>query len=211
MPELALAGYAVFLLLAFGLRTWVQVRRTGRTGFVGLSGRPGTAEWWGGVLFALAVAGGVAAPALQIAGIVAPLGLLSTPTVALAGGVLWAAGVAGTLWSQFSMGESWRIGVDEKERTALVTRGPFRWVRNPIFTAMTIACAGLAALAPNPLALATLAVLIAAIEIQVRLVEEPYLIRVHGEPYRRWAAVAGRFLPGVGRGLEGALADSRGV
>lgn len=35
--------------------------------------------------------------------------------------------------------------------------------------------------------------------LQVRLVEEPYLLRTHGEVYRDWAARTGRFLPGVGR------------
>ena len=31
------------------------------------------------------------------------------------------------------MGESWRIGVDDHERTELVTRRAFRLARNPIF------------------------------------------------------------------------------
>ncbi len=38
-----------------------------------------------------------------------------------------------------------------------------------------------------------------ALEIQVRLVEEPYLQRVHGEAYRRYAARTGRFMPWIGR------------
>jgi protein-S-isoprenylcysteine O-methyltransferase Ste14 len=38
-----------------------------------------------------------------------------------------------------------------------------------------------------------------SIQIQVRLVEEPSLLRVHGEDYRRYAARTGRFVPGIGR------------
>jgi protein-S-isoprenylcysteine O-methyltransferase Ste14 len=201
MPLLALAGYAVFLTLAFGLRSWVHLRRTGSTGFVGLSGRAGSAEWWGGVLFAAALVAGVAAPSLQLAGIIDPVAALTGAAVAVPGLVLWAAGVAATLWAQFVMGDSWRIGVDGTERTALVGGGPFRWVRNPIFSAMIAASAGLVLIAPNPLALAALAILILAIEIQVRLVEEPYLARTHGESYVRWAAHTGRFVPGVGLGV----------
>ena len=75
------------------------------------------------------------------------------------------------------MGESWRIGVDEQERTALVTSGPFAVVRNPIFAGMLPASLGLALLVPNVVALAGLAALLVALEIQVRLVEEPYLMR----------------------------------
>lgn len=64
------------------------------------------------------------------------------------------------------MGSSWRIGVDEHERTELVTEGPFTVVRNPIFSAMLPAAAGLALLAPNLLSLSAVAVLIGALEIQ---------------------------------------------
>ncbi|HLS74191.1 MAG TPA: hypothetical protein VK046_10500 [Actinomycetaceae bacterium] len=39
-------------------------------------------------------------------------------------------------------------------------------------------------------------------EIQVRLVEEPYLLRTHGPAYARYTARVGRFLPGLGRTHE---------
>jgi protein-S-isoprenylcysteine O-methyltransferase Ste14 len=48
-------------------------------------------------------------------------------------------------------------------------------------------------------ALAGLAALWLALEIQVRLVEEPYLLRTHGDAYREYAARVGRFVPGLGR------------
>ena len=85
------------------------------------------------------------------------------------------------------------------ERTALRTDGPFRWVRNPIFTWMIATAAGLALLVPNAAGLAALGVLVIGMEIQVRLVEEPYLLRTHGAAYAGWAARTGRFLPGVGK------------
>ena len=195
----ALLGCLVFYLLAFGLRTVVQYRRTGSTGFVGLTGRPGSAEWCGGVLFAVATLAGVAAPILQLAGALTAFPLPATAWIQVLGILLYLAGVGGTLWAQFAMGDSWRIGVDTQARTALVAAGPFRWVRNPIFSAMSIAAVGLALLAPNILSLLTVVVLAVALEVQVRLVEEPYLIHAHGERYRRYAATAGRFLPGVGR------------
>jgi protein-S-isoprenylcysteine O-methyltransferase Ste14 len=113
--------------------------------------------------------------------------------------VLAALGVAATLAAQLAMGASWRIGVDEDERTTLVTTGPFALARNPIFTAMIITAAGLAAMVPNLVALTALALTIVAIQLQVRAVEEPYLQRVHGPDYHRYAARVGRFLPGIGR------------
>jgi protein-S-isoprenylcysteine O-methyltransferase Ste14 len=97
------------------------------------------------------------------------------------------------------MGSSWRVGVDPSERTALRTDGPFRWVRNPIFSWMILTAAGLALLVPNTASLAGLAALVFGIELQVRLVEEPYLLRTHGEAYASWASLTGRFFPGIGR------------
>ena len=64
---------------------------------------------------------------------------------------------------------------------------------------MTMATLGLALCVPNVVSVLTLVALVAALEIQVRLVEEPYLARVHGDGYRRYVATTGRFVPGVGR------------
>ena len=97
------------------------------------------------------------------------------------------------------MGDAWRIGVDPAARTALVVAGPFRRVRNPIYTSMLTMTAGLVLLVPNAVAVLALAALVAGLEIHVRAVEEPYLLGVHGARYRAYAAQAGRFLPGIGR------------
>lgn len=111
------------------------------------------------------------------------------------GVALYSLGLAGTLVAQRAMGSSWRVGVDASERTDLVTGGPFAVVRNPIFAAMIFAVLGLALLVPNITALLGFLSLVAAVELQVRFVEEPYLLRTHGEGY---ASRVGRFVPGVG-------------
>jgi protein-S-isoprenylcysteine O-methyltransferase Ste14 len=51
---------------------------------------------------------------------------------------------------------------------------------------------------PNVVAGAGLILLIATIELQVRRVEEPYLLRTHGDAYRGYTASVGQFIPGVG-------------
>jgi protein-S-isoprenylcysteine O-methyltransferase Ste14/thiol-disulfide isomerase/thioredoxin len=190
--------FGTFLALAFGVRTWRHWRATGSTGFHGISGRPGSAEWFGGVLFVLGLLLGVAAPIAQSAELVR--GLFLAPAWADGLGVTLALlGIGGTSWSQASMGTSWRIGVSGSERTELIERGPFRWVRNPIFSFMVLTAAGLALLMPNALSLAALGALVLAVELQVRFAEEPYLLRVHGERYSRYCQRAGRFIPGLGR------------
>ncbi|HEX2162062.1 MAG TPA: isoprenylcysteine carboxylmethyltransferase family protein [Thermoleophilaceae bacterium] len=199
MAALALGAYALYMALAFGLRTAVQLRRTGASGFEGVSGRPGSAEWWAGVLFAVAIAVGVTAPLLALLGIVEPVRAFDVTAVHAVGVVLFGAGLAGTLAAQVAMGDSWRIGVDDSTVTELVVDGPFAVVRNPIFAAMLPACTGLALMVPSVVSFVGLAALVIALQLQVRVVEEPYLLRAHGSRYREYAARVGRFLPGIGR------------
>jgi protein-S-isoprenylcysteine O-methyltransferase Ste14 len=200
MAAAALVLYTLWALLTFGARTVVQIRRTGDSGFRGSGGRPGSAEWWARVLFVAALATGVAAPVAALSGSIEPLaGLDGTAAGAVAGSVLAVVGIAGTLWAQLAMGDSWRIGVDNDERTDLVLAGPFRLVRDPIFTTMGLTAVGLAAMVPNVIALAGLGLLVVALQLQVRVVEEPYLRATHGDSYSRYAARTGRFLPALGR------------
>ncbi|WP_129577703.1 isoprenylcysteine carboxylmethyltransferase family protein [Sorangium cellulosum] len=196
-PWFALVLYAVYMALAFGWRSLRQRRATGSTGFRGISGPPGSLPWLGGVLFAVAMLLGLAAPVAELAGWIGPLAEPGLVVVGL-GAVATLAGILGTLWSQGAMGASWRIGVSEAERTSLVTRGPFAVVRNPIFSFMMLAALGMALILPNAAALASFVALVTAIELQVRAVEEPYLLRAHGEAYAAYCAKVGRFLPGLG-------------
>ena len=55
-PVLALILLGLCLGLTFGVRTWRQLKTTGSSGFRGLSGPLGSAEWIGGVLFPAAAA-----------------------------------------------------------------------------------------------------------------------------------------------------------
>jgi protein-S-isoprenylcysteine O-methyltransferase Ste14 len=199
MPRLALAGYTLFVALAFGLRIAVHLRRTGTTGFIGLSRDAGVLDVTVGSLFVLALVAGALAPGLQLAGLVRPWRGLDVPAARLAAVALYGAGLVGTLWAQFAMGDAWRIGVRETERTALVAGGPFRWVRNPIYSSMLLVALGLSLAAPNVLSVLALVALLVALELQVRLVEEPYLTRAHGTSYRSYASRTGRFVPGWGR------------
>jgi protein-S-isoprenylcysteine O-methyltransferase Ste14 len=198
MPSLALAFLAVYGLLAFGVRIAVHVHRTGSTGLKGLRGASGS-ERTGGLLLVSAVVLCVAGPALQLAGVLDPLAALDGSIASILGIGLACVGIAMTVLAQFAMGDAWRVGVDPSERTELVTDGPFSLARNPIFAAMIPAFMGITLLAPNVLTIAGATLLTLALELHVRLVEEPYLLRVHGEQYATYAARVGRFLPGIGR------------
>jgi protein-S-isoprenylcysteine O-methyltransferase Ste14 len=199
VAALSLILYTAYLLLAFGLRTLIQLRRTGSTGFHGLGGRPGSAEWIAGIGFTVALLIGAAAPVLALLDVVEPIAAFDITAAHVVGLVLAVAGIGLTFYAQVAMGASWRIGVDPAERTQLVTTGPFALVRNPIFAAMLPTALGLTLLVPSWVALVGFVGLVVALELQVRVVEEPYLLRAHGSTYATYAARVGRFLPGVGR------------
>jgi protein-S-isoprenylcysteine O-methyltransferase Ste14 len=199
MTAAALVLYGIWLALAFGVRVAVQWRRTGSTGVRGLDSDAGALERFAGVLFVVALVVGGAAPVLAAFDVVAPVAALDGTAAHAAGVALAGAGIFLTFFAQLAMGDAWRIGVDSEERTDLVTAGPFRLVRNPIYSAMIPAVLGLVLMVPSVVAIAGFVALVAALELQVRTVEEPYLLRVHGDDFTAYAARVGRFVPGIGR------------
>ena len=197
MNAAALSLYIVFAVAAFGWRTWAQWRRTGDSG-LRLQAQPGTIQWWSKLAFIAGLAAGLAAPIAGLAG-ADPIAGLDNAYIHVLGVIAAVVGIAATLGAQWQMGASWRIGVDPSERTGLVSHGVFATVRNPIFTAMTITAFGLSAMVGNVIAVIGFAALVGALQVQVRLVEEPYLRASHGQAYDSYAAHAGRFVPGIGR------------
>lgn len=194
---LALALYGFWFLVAFGLRTLIHLRRTGSTGFRGISGKPGSLEWLAGVLLVVSMALGLLGAFLH--GELPRLEALERTATLVTGIALFGIGSAATTGAQAAMGSSWRVGVDEAEGTELVTTGAFSVTRNPIFTTMCITAAGLFLVVPNAVSLTSLIGVVIALQMQVRLVEEPHLLRVHGRRFLQYASRVGRFVPGVGR------------
>jgi len=177
----------------------MQWAKTGSTGLKGFHGRFGSLPWFAGISMSLGFVLVLSSPIVAL--IDGPGGALLFERAAwhVFGAVLFCAGTAATLLAQLSMGDSWRVGVDEAEKTRLVTTGLFAWVRNPIFSFMWLSLLGLALLIPNVTALLGGLLTIVGIELQVRVVEEPYLTSTHGERYFRYASTVGRFVPRIGR------------
>ena len=188
---------SVFVVVGFGWRTWVQVRRFGHSGVVLFRSGRWAQHLREAALFAvvllLAVEVITAGLAPDRVARLAPLAALGAFGWAL-GCLLAGGGLALMLRAQLEMGASWRIGVDEDSRPGLVTHGLYRWTRNPIYLAMFLALAGLLLLLPTPLTLVALIGAVFAVRQQVRE-EESYLLRVYGDEFRRYAARVGRFFP----------------
>jgi protein-S-isoprenylcysteine O-methyltransferase Ste14 len=111
------------------------------------------------------------------------------------GAIVAVAGAVYAAWAMRALGRSLTPMPDPREGSALVTRGPYRSARHPIYGGGIVFFAGLS-LVFNPYALAGVLGL-AALWLRKSRYEEELLEARHpayGE-YRR--SVAGRFLPGL--------------
>jgi protein-S-isoprenylcysteine O-methyltransferase Ste14 len=99
---------------------------------------------------------------------------------------------------QADMDASWRIGIDGSERTQLVTRGLFRFCRNPIYLGLQVGLVSFVLLQPGYLTIILLFQGLMLLHVQTRL-EEEYLLRCHQDSYLEYCAAVGRFIPLLGR------------
>ncbi|MFY7936789.1 MAG: methyltransferase family protein [Flavobacterium sp.] len=95
--------------------------------------------------------------------------------------------------AQHQMSISWRIGIDEKNKTPLVTKGVFAISRNPIFLGMITTVLGLFLIIPNALTFFTFLTTYFIIQIQIRL-EEEFLLRQHQNIYLEYKNKTKRLL-----------------
>ncbi len=95
--------------------------------------------------------------------------------------------------AQNEMSNSWRIGIDVKNKTTLITSGIFKISRNPIFLGVQLSLLGLFLITPNTLMLVLLVVGILCIHIQVRL-EEEFLEKSHPKEYLNYKTKVNRWI-----------------
>ena len=123
----------------------------------------------------------------------APIRWLEGPLFAIAGWIMLAVSFIWILVAQHQMGKSWRIGIDEKHTTGLVTGGIFKLSRNPVFLGMRINLLGLFLILPNAVTLALWLLGDVLLQIQVYM-EEEHLQQLHGPIYDRYRRKVRRWL-----------------
>ncbi|HVW79791.1 MAG TPA: isoprenylcysteine carboxylmethyltransferase family protein [Mycobacteriales bacterium] len=60
----------------------------------------------------------------------------------VAGLVLFALGLAVAVWARVHLGRNWGSPMSQKDDPELVTSGPYRWIRNPIYSGIICAMLG---------------------------------------------------------------------
>lgn len=100
-------------------------------------------------------------------------------------------------WIHQALGQNWAVGVLVKENHQLITSGPYRWVRHPMYTALFGFAIAFFLLSANLLLGAAWLAMTFASAWRVGQ-EESILKETFGTAYQRYAAQTGRFLPKVG-------------
>jgi protein-S-isoprenylcysteine O-methyltransferase Ste14 len=109
-------------------------------------------------------------------------------------------------WLFSSLGTGITPTVATRKKHQLVTRGPYRWVRHPLYTVGTSFVLSFALMADSWFiaAMAALAFILLAIRVPN---EEAHLITRFGAEYRDYARATGRFLPRLWPKRRSSLGD----
>lgn len=91
------------------------------------------------------------------------------------------------------MRDSWRAGIPDKDKTALVTTGIYKVSRNPAFLGFDLQYLGVLLLYCNPLTAVFSLFAIVMLHLQI-LQEERYLTEAFGAPYRTYCRRVFRYL-----------------
>jgi protein-S-isoprenylcysteine O-methyltransferase Ste14 len=98
---------------------------------------------WSGQLRIRVVILGIAIVLVRV-GVFRGHGITMQPWQAGIGLVLFAVGLAVAIWARVSLGRNWGTPMTQKDEPELVTGGPYRLVRHPIYSGILVAGAGTA-------------------------------------------------------------------
>jgi protein-S-isoprenylcysteine O-methyltransferase Ste14 len=182
---------------------WVQTRRVRRRIGRSANTRPRSTKerlLWAGWFFV--VAAWLALPFVSLGGKAVPgtaiIPPLVHPSCRALGIIMMVVGYAGTLWCYAAMGNAWRMGINRAEKTELVTAGPYRVVRHPIYLFQAIMVAAIVLLLPSLLAMTMLVLHLLCVATKAAD-EEAYLRTLMGQTYETYCAGTGRWFPHLRR------------
>lgn len=121
------------------------------------------------------------------------INILDLDSIRYAGITLMIIAFIWVVTAQVQMKNSWRIGIDSKTKTELITHGLFRFSRNPIFLGMMVSLIGFFLAFPTVIAFIFSLMGCILMQIQIRL-EEEYLQKQHGQAYLTYKKRVGRML-----------------
>jgi protein-S-isoprenylcysteine O-methyltransferase Ste14 len=106
------------------------------------------------------------------------------------------AGVALAVRARQVLGENWSVAVQLKRGHELIERGPYRWVRHPIYSGLLLAFLGTAVLVGELRGLLALAIVAVSFWFKLRL-EERWLGEQFGAAYADYKTRVKALVPGI--------------
>jgi len=104
-------------------------------------------------------------------------------------------GAAGEVWAAISLGRSYSPLLRVSEERVVVTSGPYRWIRHPLYAFGLPMMAGWGVAGRNWFILATGTILVLLLMIIRAPREEAMMLDGFGESYRRYMTRTARFVP----------------
>ncbi len=187
----ALMLYLVFLVFAVGGKIGLHYLATGEFGIRTVKRDAPQKAKFASILLMTSFIGTFVVSLLDAAETIQPQVELGG-SINTTGAAISLAGIAIMVIAQYQMGSAWRFGVDQYEKTDLVTGGFYSLVRNPIYSGVFLFLIGLLVLLPHISMLLFIAMACLSIEMQVRFVEEPHLRDLHGAAYKDYTEQTGR-------------------
>lgn len=116
--------------------------------------------------------------------------------IAVLGALLTMLGVAFACWARYVLGRNWSSVVQVKQDHELIQRGPYRWVRHPIYTGLLFAFAGTAMAIGEWRGLPCVAIVAVSFWFKLRL-EERWMRENFGSAYEHYIQRTKALIPGV--------------
>jgi protein-S-isoprenylcysteine O-methyltransferase Ste14 len=107
-------------------------------------------------------------------------------------------GVILIIWGLGALRTNFAFSVSPQEGSKLVTTGPYRWMRHPLYTAFLIEAAGISVVMASWF-VGLMAALVWGLLVYRTRIEEEKLIERYGNQYRLYMESAGRFFPRLTR------------
>jgi len=111
------------------------------------------------------------------------------------GAVVFASGLALAIWARVHLGRNWGMPMSQKAEPELVTSGPYRFVRHPIYSGLLAGVLG-SVLATNLIGLIVVAILSGYFYYSAT-VEENYLIKTFPAAYPAYQTTTKMLIPFV--------------
>jgi protein-S-isoprenylcysteine O-methyltransferase Ste14 len=119
-----------------------------------------------------------------------------SPDLAIGALVIVIAGLLFAGWARVHIGRNWSGTLTVKEGHTLITSGPYRWVRHPIYTGVLVALLGTALAIGAPYGFIGAGLVLFGFLIRVRI-EEQLMRETFPADYADYSRHTSRLIPGV--------------